>query len=110
MDPFIVETVIPATIVFVVSILIGWLAKSGWDSIVMGNYSKAKNIFENFGPIIQTFDEELYNELKNVFNTLDASFADNSLTMAEFNNIMKSFKPLLKRMDDVIKLLGSKTN
>ena len=30
MDPFIVETVIPAAIVFVVSILIGWLAKSGW--------------------------------------------------------------------------------
>ncbi len=108
MDPFITTTVIPAIVVFVISILIGWFGKSGWDSIIMGKYATFKNMFINFGPAIKAFDEQLYTDLENVINTLDAAFADNAITMAEFNAILKTFKPFITRIEVVIAFIASK--
>lgn len=108
MDQVLLEF-IGAIVIAAVAFIIGWLVNNGYYSKVQGMFEAMCTTFDNFGEIIKSYDAQLYSEFKACIDTLNASFADNALTMAEFTAIYKTFIPLYKRVLAIIAMIGTKT-
>lgn len=102
-------TLISGVIVAAIGFLIGWMMNNGYYSKAQGVFQTMVNVFENFGDVIKSYDPELYIEFEACIKMLTVSFEDNALTMAEFNDILKTFTPLYNRVLKVIAKIGTKT-
>lgn len=102
MDLELWQIIIGLVVCLAVGIIGTIVVKNGWESKIIGSWEKMKVIYKNIKPLIESYDVKLAEELSTMFKTLEDAFADGGLTLAEFNDVLKSFKPLWNRILEII--------
>ena len=98
----IIYTVIVAIIVAVISGVIGWTKRKGYDTKFENIYIKYKMVFEIAGALIKAYDEPLYNELNEALAKMKSAYESPEFTADQFNEIVKECQDVLNRVDELL--------
>ena len=98
----IIYTAIMAIIVALIGALIGWTKRKGYDTKFENIYIKYKMVFEIAGALVKTYDEALYNELKDALTKMRNAYESPEFTADQFNEIVKECQDVLNRVDELL--------
>ena len=95
-------TLIVAVVCALISFVIGWTKRKGWDLKAEDLYSKYKLIFDISGNLVQTIDAQLYEEMKEAVEKMTEAYQSTSFTPDMFNEIVKECGDVFRRAQELI--------
>ena len=101
-----IEYAIVILIVALMGVGLGFIVKKGLQEKAQGYLTKGKILLNNYGPILEKKNPELYASLVATVNAMNEALKDNEVTMEEFGQIAKKAWPLIKYISGyVVKII-----
>lgn len=90
-----------AIVAAIVAYLIGYSKRKGWDDTISDKIESYNFLFTVMGTIIRSLDEQLYNEMSQVIDKLNAMYQTENVTAQDIQQVIDEAKDVFDRAKDL---------